>query len=58
MFYANKRQQFLVGQGYDFKTIWNFSGINKIPNLIFETEKEKNLLLKQVLANQKSFQIF
>ncbi|ABW98142.1 rad25 (nucleomorph) [Hemiselmis andersenii] len=58
MFYANKRQQFLVGQGYDFKTILNFSGINKIPNLIFETEKEKKLLLKQVLSNQKNLKIF
>mmetsp|Transcript_1805 Transcript_1805/g.4604 ORF Transcript_1805/g.4604 Transcript_1805/m.4604 type:complete len:631 (-) Transcript_1805:282-2174(-) len=46
MFYANKRQQFLVGQGYDFKTILSFSGISKIPNLIFETEKEKKTFIK------------
>jgi len=52
MFYANKRQQFLVSQGYDFKTILDFAGISDVPNLVFETEKEKNHLLMQILSTQ------
>lgn len=51
MFYANKRQQFLVSQGYDFKTILDFAGFNRIPNLVFESEKEKAFLLRQILSN-------
>jgi DNA excision repair protein ERCC-3 len=52
MFYATKRQQFLISQGYDFKTLINFPGIEKTPNLIFENEIEKNFLLNQILSNQ------
>ena len=58
MFYATKRQQFLISQGYDFKTIINFPGIEKTPNLIFETEKEKKLLLNQILSNQNIISSF
>ncbi|AFP65559.1 DNA repair helicase (nucleomorph) [Chroomonas mesostigmatica CCMP1168] len=51
IFYAKKRQQFLISQGYDFKTILDFDGIEKISGLIFETEEEKELLLFQILSN-------
>ena len=53
MFYANKRQQFLVSQGYDFKTILDFSELKNNCNLIFENEDEKNILLKQILSNSE-----
>mmetsp|Transcript_49018 Transcript_49018/g.98254 ORF Transcript_49018/g.98254 Transcript_49018/m.98254 type:complete len:633 (-) Transcript_49018:380-2278(-) len=52
MFYATKRQQFLVSQGYDFKTILNLSGIEKTKNLVFESEADKIDLLTQILSNQ------
>lgn len=54
MFYASKRQQFLVSQGYSFKTILDFDGIEKIPNLMFETQEEKRFLLTKILSNQNS----
>lgn len=50
MFYAKKRQQFLVSQGYDFKLIQNFAGIEKISGLVFEKEQDKKDLLSQILS--------
>mmetsp|Transcript_37350 Transcript_37350/g.99432 ORF Transcript_37350/g.99432 Transcript_37350/m.99432 type:complete len:131 (+) Transcript_37350:1907-2299(+) len=41
MFYSTKRQQFLVSQGYDFKTLTKFTGINKVNKLVFNLEEEK-----------------
>jgi DNA excision repair protein ERCC-3 len=52
MFYATKRQQFLVSQGYDFKTIKKLKGIETIKNLVFESEEEKKSLLEQILSAQ------
>jgi DNA excision repair protein ERCC-3 len=54
MFYATKRQQFLVSQGYDFKTINKLTGIEKVANLVFDTEEEKKSLLLQILSTQSS----
>lgn len=50
MFYAKKRQQFLVSQGYDFKLIQNFSGIEHVSGLVFEKEEDKDELLFQILS--------
>nr|UXY87479.1 DNA repair helicase [Cryptomonas sp.] len=52
MFYATKRQQFLVSQGYDFKTITKLTGMENISNLVFDSEEEKKLLLLQILSAQ------
>ena len=52
MFYATKRQQFLVSQGYDFKTINKLTGIENISNLVFDSEEEKKSLLIQILSTQ------
>ena len=52
MFYASKRQQFLVSQGYDFKTVVNLWGIDSVENLVFSTQEERNRLLKQIILNQ------
>jgi DNA excision repair protein ERCC-3 len=59
MFYATKRQQFLVSQGYDFKTINKLTGIEKVTNLVFDSEEEKKSLLLQILSTQSiPFQSF
>jgi DNA excision repair protein ERCC-3 len=50
MFYAKKRQQFLVSQGYDFKLIQNFDGIEKVSGLVFEKKEDKKELLFQILS--------
>ena len=52
MFYAAKRQQFLVSQGYDFKTIVQLNGMNCLSNLIFETTEDEDILLDQIISNQ------
>jgi len=52
MFYAAKRQQFLVSQGYDFKTIVELNGMNILSNLVFDTKEEEEQLLDQIMSNQ------
>ena len=52
MFYAAKRQQFLVSQGYDFKTIVQLNGMNCLSNLVFETKEDEDRLLDQIISNQ------
>ena len=52
MFYATKRQQFLVSQGYDFKSIIELNGMNNLSNLVFDTEEEEQQLLDQIMSNQ------
>ena len=52
MFYAAKRQQFLISQGYDFKTVIELNGINMMSNLVFDTKEEEEQLLNQILSNQ------
>ncbi|XP_077978060.1 general transcription and DNA repair factor IIH helicase/translocase subunit XPB-like [Glandiceps talaboti] len=49
MFYSNKRQTFLVNQGYSFKVITKLAGIDE-GNLLYSTKQEQQRLLQQVLA--------
>ena len=57
MFYAAKRQQFLVSQGYDFKTIIELNGMKTTKNLVFDTEEEKDQLLDQIMSNQNQYNL-
>ena len=52
MFYAAKRQQFLISQGYDFKTIIQLNSINISTKLVFDTEEEEDQLLDQIMSNR------
>lgn len=54
MFYAAKRQQFLISQGYDFKTIVELNGMNSLSNLVFDTEEEEQQLLDQIMSNHRN----
>lgn len=48
VYYATKRQRFLVDQGYAFKVITHLSGIDSLPGLAFPTRREQAELLKAV----------
>mmetsp|Transcript_8471 Transcript_8471/g.37770 ORF Transcript_8471/g.37770 Transcript_8471/m.37770 type:complete len:728 (+) Transcript_8471:771-2954(+) len=50
MFYSQKRQQFLVDQGYSFKIITQLEGMDRDETLDFGTKEKQLLLLQQVLA--------
>ncbi|KAJ3370324.1 hypothetical protein GGF31_004154 [Allomyces arbusculus] len=50
MYYSNKRQQFLVDQGYAFKVITKLPGIEETADLSFTTQREQQELLATVLA--------
>ena len=52
MFYAAKRQQFLVSQGYDFKTIVQLNGMDKSSSFVFGNQEEEDQLLDQIISNQ------
>ncbi len=58
MFYAAKRQQFLISQGYDFKTVIELNEIDMMSNLVFDTKEEEEQLLNQILSNQNRLNIF
>ncbi|SMY27019.1 unnamed protein product [Zymoseptoria tritici ST99CH_1A5] len=49
MYYSSKRQAFLVDQGYAFKVITHLNGIDRMPNLAFNTQNERMTLLQDVL---------
>ncbi|KAM3417211.1 hypothetical protein BST61_g5471 [Cercospora zeina] len=49
MYYSSKRQAFLVDQGYAFKVITHLNGIERMPNLAFNTQQERMTLLTDVL---------
>ncbi|KAF2405274.1 DNA repair helicase rad25 [Trichodelitschia bisporula] len=49
MYYAAKRQAFLVDQGYAFKVITHLNGIDKFPDLAFTTPQERKEMLVNVL---------
>lgn len=49
MFYSQKRQQFLIDQGYAFKVITRLDGMNEA-ELDFSTRREQLELLEAVLA--------
>lgn len=58
MFYAAKRQQFLISQGYDFKTVIELNEIDMMSNLVFDTKEEEEQLLNQILSNQNRLNLF
>jgi DNA excision repair protein ERCC-3 len=49
MYYSNKRQAFLVDQGYAFKVITHLQGIENMPGLHFTTLAERKELLESVM---------
>jgi DNA excision repair protein ERCC-3 len=51
VYYATKRQRFLVDQGYAFKVITHLSGIDQLPGLAFPTRNEQVELLKAVAVD-------
>eukprot|EP00834_Sanchytrium_tribonematis_P007120 NODE_600_length_5523_cov_0.389749.p2 type:complete len:671 gc:universal NODE_600_length_5523_cov_0.389749:250-2262(+) len=53
MFYSQKRQQFLVDQGYAFKVITHLDGIDSA-NLFFDTSQEQKELLKLIILATES----
>ncbi|KAJ3013911.1 hypothetical protein HKX48_005447 [Thoreauomyces humboldtii] len=50
VFYAAKRQQFLIDQGYHFKIITRLEGLENMPDLIYPTRAEQLELLNTVLV--------
>ena len=53
MYYASKRQRFLMNQGYSYKVINNLDDLNK-ENLYYSTKEDQQQLLQLVLAaNEK-----
>jgi len=48
--YSNKRQQFLIDQGYAFKVITHLQGLQTFPNLVFRTPGEQASLLAEIRA--------
>ncbi|KAJ1680048.1 DNA repair helicase RAD25 [Spiromyces aspiralis] len=54
MFYSTKRQQFLLDQGYSFKTITSLEGIEDDPNLFPRTKAEEQDLLATVLRQSET----
>lgn len=53
MFYSQKRQQFLVDQGYAFKVVTHLAGIEEA-DLHFKTTQEQKELLKLILLSTDS----
>jgi DNA excision repair protein ERCC-3 len=51
VYYATKRQRFLVDQGYAFKVITHLQGIDQLPGLAFSTRREQAELLKAVAVD-------
>ncbi|KAI8809194.1 DNA repair helicase rad25 [Cladochytrium replicatum] len=49
MFYASKRQQFLIDQGYAFRTVTALEGLELTPNLAYNTREQQLELLSTVL---------
>lgn len=54
MYYSSKRQAFLVDQGYAFKVITHLNGIDRMPNLAFNTQNERMSLLTDVLLQSET----
>ena len=50
MYYSSKRQQFLIDQGYAFHVITELTGMEKLPDLVCPTKKERIDLLQRVLS--------
>ena len=57
MFYSTKRQQFLIDQGYAFKTITHFEDIDRLPGLALRKAEDRLALLWQLIrANDRDGQ--
>ncbi|KAI8916895.1 P-loop containing nucleoside triphosphate hydrolase protein [Entophlyctis helioformis] len=54
MYYATKRQQFLVDQGYNFRIITNIEGMDSIEGLAYANLKEQLELLNTVLISSEA----
>ncbi|KAI5365091.1 Putative helicase XPB/Ssl2, Helicase superfamily 1/2, ATP-binding domain-containing protein [Septoria linicola] len=54
MYYSSKRQAFLVDQGYAFKVITHLNGIEKMPNLQFNTQHSRMESLTDVLLQSET----
>jgi DNA excision repair protein ERCC-3 len=52
MYYSSKRQAFLVDQGYAFKVITHLQGIDNLPDLAFQTQRDRLELLSAVLLEK------
>lgn len=53
VYYSTKRQQFLIDQGYAFKVITHLDGLERTPDLVYNTKDEQIALLQSVLlANE------
>ncbi|KAH8591463.1 P-loop containing nucleoside triphosphate hydrolase protein [Bisporella sp. PMI_857] len=55
MFYSSRRQAFLVDQGYAFKVITQFNGIENYPDLAFNTPAERRELLQEVMLQKEEY---
>jgi DNA excision repair protein ERCC-3 len=53
MYYSTKRQQFLIDQGYAFKTITEFKDIDSHPGLVYSTKEDQMSLLREVLLTNE-----
>ncbi|KAI8815935.1 DNA repair helicase rad25 [Fimicolochytrium jonesii] len=51
VYYAAKRQQFLIDQGYHFKIITRLEGIEGLPDLVYATQQKQIELLNTVLVS-------
>lgn len=49
IYYSTKRQQFLIDQGYSFRTVLTIEGFDKSEQKIFATKSEQKELLTSVL---------
>lgn len=49
MYYSNKRQQFLIDQGYTFQTVTTLDGFDSVEDKVFRTKIEQKELLATIL---------
>ena len=54
MYYSSKRQAFLVDQGYAFKVITHLAGIEDLPVLAYNTQRERRELLQEVMLQNET----
>lgn len=55
MFYSTKRQQFLVDQGYSFRTLTKLDGMVEMEALAYRDQVERDELLRETLDAEESF---
>ncbi|KAJ3438247.1 rad25/xp-b DNA repair helicase [Anaeramoeba flamelloides] len=54
MYFSTKRQQFLIDQGYSFKVVTDFISKEDKKSLKYNTEKDQDHLLRQVIQQDES----